>query len=404
MRIVYKRSLTFIAILIVLIGCIGIGYLFYDKVILDETQVVVNDELSINYLDGQNIITNGEYRFSVTNNGNNDVYYRISVNDITGYDENLTYTLTSNDTNIKIEKKALDVDNPVIANNILIPALETKNFILTVNGNTNTSFSLNVEKIEDVEEYFYMTILNNNELKKPTTVVGEEISSTNEGLIEDKDDDGATYYFRGAVDNNYVSFANLIWRIVRINGDGTVRLVLNETIDTLSTYNTEETSFKETALYDSLETFYENNLSYYEKNIANSKFCSETSITDNKYNAYTRIITNEIPTFNCLGTSFISRIGTLTVDEIVYAGALYDEENTNYYLYNSEIENLWWTSSLARKDDSSIYPFLVSPNGSLTESVASTLYRGVRPVINLSRNTKVSGTGTLTDPYTLSVE
>ena len=402
MRIVYKRSLTFIAILIVLIGCIGIGYLFYDKVILDETQVVVNDELSINYLDGQNIITNGEYRFSVTNNGNNDVYYRISVNDITGYDENLTYTLTSNDTNIKIEKKALDVDNPVIANNILIPALETKNFILTVNGNTNTSFSLNVEKIEDVEEYFYMTILNNNELKKPTTVVGEEISSTNEGLIEDKDDDGATYYFRGAVDNNYVSFANLMWRIVRINGDGTVRLVLNETIDTLSTYNTEETSFKETALYDSLETFYENNLSYYEKNIANSKFCSETSITDNKYNAYTRIITNEIPTFNCLGTSFISRIGTLMVDEIVYAGALYDEENTNYYLYNSEIENLWWTSSLARKDDSSIYPFLVSPNGSLTESVASTLYRGVRPVINLSRNTKVSGTGTLTDPYTVN--
>ena len=402
MRIVYKRSLTFIAILIVLIGCIGIGYLFYDKVILDETQVVVNDELSINYLDGQNIITNGEYRFSVTNNGNNDVYYRISINDITGYDENLTYTLTSNDTNIKIEKKALDVDNPVIANNILIPALETKNFILTVNGNTNTSFSLNVEKIEDVEEYFYMTILNNNELKKPTTVVGEEISSTNEGLIEDKDDDGATYYFRGAVDNNYVSFANLIWRIVRINGDGTVRLVLNETIDTLSTYNTEETSFKETALYDSLETFYENNLSYYEKNIANSKFCSETSITDNKYNAYTRIITNEIPTFNCLGTSFISRIGTLTVDEIVYAGALYDEENTNYYLYNSEIDNLWWTSSLARKDDSSIYPFLVSPNGSLTESVASTLYRGVRPVINLSRNTKVSGTGTLTDPYTVN--
>lgn len=402
MRIVYKRSLTFIAILIVLIGCIGIGYLFYDKVILDETQVVVNDELSINYLDGQNIITNGEYRFSVTNNGNNDVYYRISINDITGYDENLTYTLTSNDTNIKIEKKALDVDNPVIANNILIPALETKNFILTVNGNTNTSFSLNVEKIEDVEEYFYMTILNNNELKKPTTVVGEEISSTNEGLIEDKDDDGATYYFRGAVDNNYVSFANLIWRIVRINGDGTVRLVLNETIDTLSTYNTEETSFKETALYDSLETFYENNLSYYEKNIANSKFCSETSITDNKYNAYTRIITNEIPTFNCLGTSFISRIGTLMVDEIVYAGALYDEENTNYYLYNSEIENLWWTSSLARKDDSSIYPFLVSPNGSLTESVASTLYRGVRPVINLSRNTKVSGSGTLTDPYVVN--
>ena len=402
MRIVYKRSLTFIAILIVLIGCIGIGYLFYDKVGLDETQVVVNDELSINYLDGQNIITNGEYRFSVTNNGSNDVYYRISVNDITGYDKDLTYTLTSSDASIGTEKTTLDADNPVIANNILIPALETQNFTLTVNGNTSTSFSLDIEKIEDVEEYFYMTILNNNELKNPTTVVGEQISSTNEGLIEDKDDDGATYYFRGAVDNNYVSFANLTWRIIRINGDGTVRLVLNEVTDTLSTYNTEESNFNETSLYESLKSFYENNLSYYEGNIANSKFCSETSIADDKYNAYTRIITNKIPTFNCLGAGFISRIGTLTVDEIVYAGALYDEENTNYYLYNSEIESLWWTSSLARKDDSSIYPFLVSTNGSLTESVASTLYRGVRPVISLSRNTKVSGTGTLTDPYVVN--
>ena len=66
MRIVYKRSLTFIGILIVLIALIGVGYLFYDQVIHPETLVVVSDELSINYLDGNTIISNGEYRFSVT--------------------------------------------------------------------------------------------------------------------------------------------------------------------------------------------------------------------------------------------------------------------------------------------------------------------------------------------------
>ena len=36
-----------------------------------------------------------------------------------------------------------------------------------------------------------------------------------------------TYYFRGNVQNNYVNFANLTWRIVRINEDKTIRLVLN---------------------------------------------------------------------------------------------------------------------------------------------------------------------------------
>ena len=50
MRIVYKRTLLFIGVLIIAIGCIGIGYLFYDKVIHRDIEVAVQDELSINYL------------------------------------------------------------------------------------------------------------------------------------------------------------------------------------------------------------------------------------------------------------------------------------------------------------------------------------------------------------------
>lgn len=45
------------------------------------------------------------------------------------------------------------------------------------------------------------------------------------GLYESIDDFGATYYFRGNVENNYVYFANFFWRIIRINGDGTLRLI-----------------------------------------------------------------------------------------------------------------------------------------------------------------------------------
>ena len=56
----------------------------------------------------------------------------------------------------------------------------------------------------------------------------KEITSnknTTEALLASTEDDyGTSYYFRGAVKNNYVQFANKCWRIVRITGDGSVIL------------------------------------------------------------------------------------------------------------------------------------------------------------------------------------
>ena len=45
------------------------------------------------------------------------------------------------------------------------------------------------------------------------------------GIYKAEDDLGISYYFRGAVDNNYVKFANFYWRIIRINGDGSIRMI-----------------------------------------------------------------------------------------------------------------------------------------------------------------------------------
>ncbi len=50
-------------------------------------------------------------------------------------------------------------------------------------------------------------------------------ATTDEGLFMSEDDEGASYYYRGAVKNNYVSFAGFAWRIIRRNGDGSVRLI-----------------------------------------------------------------------------------------------------------------------------------------------------------------------------------
>ena len=53
--------------------------------------------------------------------------------------------------------------------------------------------------------------------------------SENSLLCSAPDNYGTSYYYRGNVSNNYVYFANFYWRIVRINGDGSIRLIYDGT-------------------------------------------------------------------------------------------------------------------------------------------------------------------------------
>ena len=57
------------------------------------------------------------------------------------------------------------------------------------------------------------------------TVEVDEIESTNGYLCSAPDDYGTSYYFRGNVENNWVKFAGYYWRILRINGDGSIRMI-----------------------------------------------------------------------------------------------------------------------------------------------------------------------------------
>ena len=52
-----------------------------------------------------------------------------------------------------------------------------------------------------------------------------ESDKSDKGLYPMEDDYGISYYYRGSVTNNYVYFAGYYWRIIRINGDGSVRLL-----------------------------------------------------------------------------------------------------------------------------------------------------------------------------------
>ena len=62
-------------------------------------------------------------------------------------------------------------------------------------------------------------------------LVGKSTLSTlnNYGIYESEDDLGTSYYFRGNIENNYVKFAGYYWRIIRINGDGSIRMIYDGT-------------------------------------------------------------------------------------------------------------------------------------------------------------------------------
>lgn len=68
--------------------------------------------------------------------------------------------------------------------------------------------------------------------KLNTTTLTEtelETDKSDKGLYQGTDDYGTTYYYRGNIKNNIVQFAGFYWQIVRINGDGSIRLIYDGT-------------------------------------------------------------------------------------------------------------------------------------------------------------------------------
>ena len=182
---------------------------------------------------------------------------------------------------------------------------------------------------------FSETILANNEVKTPITTPGAAISTASEALLASTEDDyGTSYYFRGAVKNNYVEFANKCWRIVRVGGDGSVKLILHNDNPTgaanpcasannsanaafarysgetykstfnddyednayvgfmygtpgSSKYETTHANTNKSTILTNLEAWYNNNDNFkkYEKVIADTVWCNDkTNVTDTSYN------------------------------------------------------------------------------------------------------------------------
>ena len=146
-------------------------------------------------------------------------------------------------------------DIPKSASLLLEGGAESYYLNITVNPLTETKYYLVVEYANNGDQSsqmgksFSVTIGLGSKVKSPIddiiaqldttgkcptvnddgTVNVTGIEATNGYLCKAKDTYGDSYYYRGNVTNNYVKFADKYWRIVRINGDGTVRVIYDGT-------------------------------------------------------------------------------------------------------------------------------------------------------------------------------
>ncbi len=235
-----------------------------------------------------------------------------------------------------------------------------------------------------------------------------------------------TYYFRGDVQDNYVSFAGQTWRIVRINEDGTIRLIMQDGINNNQAYAFNlkyddysymyySNSEAKTALENWYNTNIENNETYSKQVATGAYFCEQAKV---KYNSnYTSgaatmtVYTSYTPNFKCEtdgnGKGIVnSNIGLITYDEAVYAGGYFLQSNNNYYLYTTP--SLSWTMSPSGVYDyiSNVGDIAIYFSGDIGDHYISYDHDStgkypniLRPVINLKSDAQISGLGTIDDPY-----
>ena len=278
---------------------------------------------------------------------------------------------------------------------------------------------------QEVEPYRVLSkaILEDNKLITATPTLTTSSNNTNDasGLYSSTATNTGepTYYFRGNVTNNYVKFAGFTWRIVRINEDGTVRLIMQDGINNNTNYQFNSNYNNYTYMYytnsnakTTLENWYQTNIGSkadLAKNVASGNYYCEQakqkradsytsgSATMTTYNKYT-------PDFKCEsdgnGKGIVNAsVGLLNYDEVAYAGGYPYSNNNSYYLYNSAID--WWTMSPASFSGSYSCVWYISTSGSNYDHHIYDTYH-LRAVLNLTANTQIIGNGTSSNPYKIS--
>lgn len=208
------------------------------------------------------------------------------------------------------------------------------------------------------------------------------IFNTNYGK-ENFVDIGGNHYFKNEVDNNYVTYSNILWRIIRINADNSVTLISENPLVSLA-YK-EEVNFEESYLNKWLNiTEEEENTGILEYNLNNpDKYLlkNETCLD----------VVDKLSNQLCKTTYTDKYLGLMSTSDYVNTGAetSFINNNTKFYLSNTTDTNKIW---------------YITDTNKVSYSDGTDLI-GLRPVITVKGNINiVSGNGTLNSPYTFESE
>ena len=464
----------------------------------DTSKISLTDAFPITDEDG---LKQTPFTFTIKNNCNSYVKVYITIDSTYRESTNTSY-LKDNYMKVNISSKGTTTGKSVILGSQTLTDLENnkKGYIIVstgLNANEEKSYDLRIwmdsavtteqglnknwsGKIVVVSNAsnkptFAETILANNEVKTPISTPGVAVSNASEALLASAEDDyGTSYYFRGAVTNNYVEFANKCWRIVRVSGDGSVKLILHndnptgaanpcdaannsasaafarysgETYESAFNTNKEDNAYigfkygtpgsntyeathantNNSTILTNLETWYTNNLKTYESVIDDTVWCNDKSVSsglgygtnDTDYGATQRLVSTNGsaggtgPSLKCNGelSKITSKVGLITADELAYAGYAYRLKNSTTYLQENATDN-WWCS---------LSPVFFSSNVDVWDAGGSAVVwgvndsrgsfgfvgvgntYGVRPSISLKSTTNVTGEGTSSSPYIISM-
>ena len=302
----------------------------------------------------------------------------------------------------------------------------------------------------------YDTILTRDDFS--TTVTETTTGTIYKSLDESQYDDfGEVYYFAGNPTDNWVHFGGYYWRIIRINGNGSIRLIysgsdttgpitsgigtlinngagiaFNSSFDhnrfvgymygsSTGNYNQIHDNLYNSTIKDLNDNWYETNLiNYLDKLDIEVGFCGDRSLstgtglaqTYTEYGAYERLVTSKEPAYKCdkhdlytvrdnsqnIGNKALEYpIGLISVDEMAFAGGMNGANNLNYYLHNGVY---YWTMSpySGGSGGTASTVFYINDGGNLVNGVVDAT-DGVRPVINIRSDVQITGSGTTDDPF-----
>lgn len=269
----------------------------------------------------------------------------------------------------------------------------------------NAVCSAKVDVIKNGDNYLYTPLLNcgsdYNSSYLYEKITGENnIVTIGDGLYKMNEE----FVYRGEIVNNYIKFADKVWRIIKVDKNNDIKILAEDSKETTTwddRYNLERSSnsgindYKVSRMKDYLSNMY-NNTNYLSdtdkafvvyKDICIGKRKNDSSVNDNSV--------------ECAKALESQPISLLQVNEFLNASIDKNCKKTSdlqcqNYNYLSSFIKSWWSLTGDASNTYKVYRITSSGIG----LVSASSYSFVRPVIYLSGATRYAGgTGTADDPY-----